>query len=427
MAAIKASILRNWAPWLCAGAAFGFIAFVVVGSAYAADKNGLAIGGDCCSDLESRIAELEATTARKSNRKVSLTIYGQVSETLQYFSAPGFTHTQVQSNANRDQDTFVGFAGQAKIGPDATAGFALEIEAGNFVNGAANPLAGGNDTNGMGTRQAFVYIKSATIGGVAIGLQNDATYGITDLTGQAQDDLASTNVAHTKLSFRPIVGSGFLAFLADPWDGVRNDSLKYVSPEWAGFSLSASWGDAINVNATGSGAAQGNIWDVAVRFNKDVGAFRTQAALGYRDGTAIQDFMAFGGLGGLAIQDVKVLSGSAGVMHMPTGVFLNGSYGNIDLSSLFSGAPNNISAWEIQGGVEEKWTALGHTTIFAEYGQDRLTGLGLGTPTVYGLGVVQGIDPAAMSLFISWQEWTQANSLVGGNISTVEAGAKVKF
>ncbi len=29
------------------------------------------LGGDCCADLEERIAELEATTARKGNRKVS--------------------------------------------------------------------------------------------------------------------------------------------------------------------------------------------------------------------------------------------------------------------------------------------------------------------------------------------------------------------
>ena len=36
------------------------------------------LGGDCCADLEERVAELEATTARKGNRKVSLTVSGQV-------------------------------------------------------------------------------------------------------------------------------------------------------------------------------------------------------------------------------------------------------------------------------------------------------------------------------------------------------------
>jgi len=47
------------------------------GSARAAD-----LGGNCCADLEERIAELEATTARKGNRKMSLTITGQVNRSV---------------------------------------------------------------------------------------------------------------------------------------------------------------------------------------------------------------------------------------------------------------------------------------------------------------------------------------------------------
>ncbi|MEM7777799.1 MAG: porin, partial [Pseudomonadota bacterium] len=43
-------------------------------SAQAAD-----LGGNCCADLEERIAELEATTARKGTRVMSLKISGSVS------------------------------------------------------------------------------------------------------------------------------------------------------------------------------------------------------------------------------------------------------------------------------------------------------------------------------------------------------------
>src|SRR4030095_17164368 len=46
---------------------------VAMPSAKAAD-----LGGECCADLEEGVAELEATTARKGNRKMSLTITGQV-------------------------------------------------------------------------------------------------------------------------------------------------------------------------------------------------------------------------------------------------------------------------------------------------------------------------------------------------------------
>ena len=37
-------------------------------------------GAGCCADLEERIAELEASVARRGNRKVSLEVHGQVSE-----------------------------------------------------------------------------------------------------------------------------------------------------------------------------------------------------------------------------------------------------------------------------------------------------------------------------------------------------------
>ena len=56
-------------------AALGLV--VGVGSVRAAD-----LGGNCCADLEERIAELEATTVRKGNRKVSLEISGQVNEAV---------------------------------------------------------------------------------------------------------------------------------------------------------------------------------------------------------------------------------------------------------------------------------------------------------------------------------------------------------
>ncbi|HWE17338.1 MAG TPA: hypothetical protein VG758_09165, partial [Hyphomicrobiaceae bacterium] len=50
-------------------------------SAQAAD-----LGGNCCADLEERVAELEATTVRKGNRRVSLTLSGQVNRSVLYWN-----------------------------------------------------------------------------------------------------------------------------------------------------------------------------------------------------------------------------------------------------------------------------------------------------------------------------------------------------
>ena len=67
--------------WLIGGgiaAAVGLGLYAYMPPAKAADK----AGGDCCADLEERVAELEATVARKGNRKVTLYITGQVSKAI---------------------------------------------------------------------------------------------------------------------------------------------------------------------------------------------------------------------------------------------------------------------------------------------------------------------------------------------------------
>ena len=62
---------------LAAAASMLLGAAIVPATARAAD-----LGGGCCGDLEERVAELEATTARKGNRVVTLQVYGAISEGL---------------------------------------------------------------------------------------------------------------------------------------------------------------------------------------------------------------------------------------------------------------------------------------------------------------------------------------------------------
>ncbi len=58
-------------------------AFVIsVALLAAAPARSADLGGNCCADLEERIAELEATTGRKGNRRVNLTITGFVAGQL---------------------------------------------------------------------------------------------------------------------------------------------------------------------------------------------------------------------------------------------------------------------------------------------------------------------------------------------------------
>ncbi len=92
------------------------------GSASAAD-----LGGNCCADLEERIAELEATTARKGNRKVSLTISGWVAEQVMYWD-DGVEQNVYVGGIGTTLASHFKFTGQATISPGWYAGYVLHVE-----------------------------------------------------------------------------------------------------------------------------------------------------------------------------------------------------------------------------------------------------------------------------------------------------------
>ena len=113
------SVFKLSSSRLALVAAFGFVAAGFTPAA-AAD-----LGGDCCADLEERIAELEATTARKGNRKVSLNISGWVNESV-FFWDDG-TERNAYVGTNSLEQTRFRFTGEAKIARDWSAGYTLEI------------------------------------------------------------------------------------------------------------------------------------------------------------------------------------------------------------------------------------------------------------------------------------------------------------
>ena len=84
------------------------------------------LGGDCCADLEDRVAELEATTVRKGNKKVSVQIYGKVNYATMFWNDGGEQNTYVVNNYN--ESTRTGIKGSAKIAGDWSAGYRLEWE-----------------------------------------------------------------------------------------------------------------------------------------------------------------------------------------------------------------------------------------------------------------------------------------------------------
>src|SRR5215510_7818806 len=115
-------LLKSTASRLAILAATGVVlGGMAVPSAKAAD-----LGGDCCADLEERVAELEATTARKGNRKMSLTVSGQVNRSIVYWNDGKRSNAAIGLD-NHNSATRFGFSGNAKISPTWSAGYSILV------------------------------------------------------------------------------------------------------------------------------------------------------------------------------------------------------------------------------------------------------------------------------------------------------------
>ena len=92
-----------------------------------------------------------------------------------------------------------------------------------------------------------------------------------------------------------------------PYDGNREEVLKYVSPAVAGFTASAAWFGNKN-----------DAWDASLRYAGEFSGIRLAGGVGYR----VEDSIVVG-------DKTKTFAGSASVMHVLSGLFLNGSYGKL--------------------------------------------------------------------------------------------------
>ena len=117
---------------------------------------------------------------------------------------------------------------------------------------------------------------------------------------------------------------------------------------------------------------------------------------------------------------------------VPTGPWAYGAYGHVEPNSVT--ALNNERAagdtYYLKAGLRERWHPLGHTVLYGEYEKfsdarpDALVDLGItsGT-TLWGLGVVQEIDAAAMSLWLSYRHLDASLGGVGcTNGAALEVG-----
>ena len=359
-------------------AMIGAAIMLLGGQSYAAD-----LGGNCCADLEERVSELEATTARKGNRKVSVEVYGQINEAVLFsdIDGDGF-RSRIIPNTN--SVSRFGFRGSAKINQDWSAGYLMEIGVGGFDLGGAN-------NRDLEVRHSALYLKSASLGTFWIGQTSTATDGLAEI------DLSRSAIASTPLSLSPFDGA-LVGVSLLPFDGSRKTTAKYVSPDIGGFSVSAAWVDE-------------ETYDAALRYAGEFQGIRLAGGIGYRRDDGPLNL----------VPETETIVGSASVMHMASGLFVSGSYGKQDLDGLSV----DLEGYAGRVGVERKLSALGATTVFVEYGELKATGFDV-KPSLWGLGLVQHIEAAAMDMYVSYRN-IDLDIQDQDRIQAVVVGARIQF
>jgi hypothetical protein len=449
---------------------------VLAGGFAATSASAADLGGNCCADLEERIAELEATTARKGNRKVSLTVSGWVGQQVMWWDDGAESNVYIH-DLGTTLGSHVKFTGEATIVPGWTAGYVLHIEAissdsltqsqGNATGPALYPqlssTGGAFGNNGSvsgwgGTQvlQSYWFIKSDQLGKVGVGRQSQASDNAAILVDGSGSLVPANWVAFDlrsmTLNFRR-GGTGAWGNTQDcageggDWgdcNGLPQDVVRYDSPSFGGFSVSASWG-------------ADDMWDVAARYAGEIHDFKVAAVAAYNEVddpnyNNLENFFSVTTAdpvtGALSTSNIGRLPSSqyfqAGlyVEHIPTGLFAMVNYGhlNVDKSdpgALTAAVGGDQETFYGKGGIRQHWNPLGHTVLYGEYLQGN-NGSELCGPTatgcnselrMWGGGIVQEVDAAAMSLWLKYRNLGYADDVNGSaeHFNEVAFGALINF
>jgi hypothetical protein len=405
------------------------------------------LSDDCCADLETRIADLKAAAAQKSDRKVSLAISGYVAQEITWWDDGGEGNIYLHG-LGPTQATHVKFNGSAHISPRWTVGYMLRVQDlddnpfGRSGSAAMNQTSA-SFNQGLNLQMSYWYADSKDLGTLSVGKLAPAAKSAAMFTDKSGTQIIDN---YTFLDGFPqfVIRSGGdlvpasltwgqLAFcysqsvpLGGDCDGLVMNAIRYDTPVLRGFSASASWGSDDD-------------WQVAARYVGEFSGFKVLVGAGYSAST--DETLAIS-VAGILTKDSRYFQVGGYAEHQATGLFAHAAYGHEDNSDteLFGGisAPDG-EHWYIKAGLRRKWTPLGATILYGDYGRyrDQLgpAALALGITSSeldsVGGGAVQEIDASSMSIWLKIHRQSADIGYAGSigqldELYTVSTGALIK-
>jgi Gram-negative porin len=410
--------------------AAALIAAATAGSALAAD-----LGGDCCGDLEERVAELEASTAKKKKSKVELTVTGVVNRAVIFWNDGGIHRASIVDPAI--DSTGISLEGGAKIGNGWKTGYKFKFDTNAVASDEFNQLGKMSEPEKFKIDRSFVYVENEKLGQVALGFNKSASRSI--------DNMEFTDSETTDAAVDDWMGGFFLRtrdgklldlpwgeFLLGKFAGKKTNIALYTSPKWNGFEFSASVGN-------------NEMRDVALRYSQEFAkTWKFKAGIGYyRTELPVPGTTE-------PVKD-QVLGGSIALLHIPTGI--NIAYNSAGLKhtdactepGVLSGkCRGNDVFHNVRGGVVREFNSLGKTSLYGEYytsktrnhlsDADTITAFAVAptatteltstTSRVWGFGVTQHIENAQMQIYAGYRHHTLDLKLEDAGGAVADKGLK---
>ncbi|MGE0024141.1 MAG: hypothetical protein AB7S70_10990 [Hyphomicrobium sp.] len=432
------------------------------------------------TEVEERLAAIEAMEARRGNRALSLSISGHINRML--IAWDDGDKTDIYEADNVSSRSRIEFEGAAKITRGLSAGYRLAVGLDDTASVDLDQTR--DDGNGLlELRHAAWWLRHNKAGSVTVGFTSPATddiilkdvggimpgaANISTMAGSfiirhadeyEQDDDAPT-AANNPLITRTTI-SDFAAGAAV--DTLRRNVVRYDAPRWTGtfgsVGLATAWGED-------------DFWDIAAEYRIDFNDWKFRFGAGY-----LNDKDEGGRLldnGDPARRDRSEYKGSASLLHIPTGLFATVAYvhrtfNGLDSSDQAVFGENTTGLVTPPGtnrpptdylftafGVRKRFSWIGDTTVYGEFARvdDAITGLreaGLDDATnsevtdsrmeMIGAAISQNIDAAAMDIYLGFRHFTfdveGAREVQGDvfpnmaetltDISIAYTGARIKF
>jgi hypothetical protein len=380
------------------------------------------------ADVEDRIAELEATEAKKGNDRVSLEISGSINRMLMAWDDGVKQDVYIVDNtAARSR---LEFNGAAKIARGWSAGYFLSL---GIDDQAANDVdqLNAHGQNQIEIRHSAWWLRSNKYGTVSVGHTSPATDDIIlkDVGGIMPGAANISTIGGALIVRRadePEQGTGALItrttlddFAAGASvDTLRRNVIRYDAPRisgrWGNVDIAAAWGED-------------DFYDFAIEHSVNYSDWKFRFGAGY-----LRDTTEHGRPD--SRRDREEYKGSASLLHLPTGLFgtvayVRREFNGFDTSDQAVFGENTVGLVTPPGtnrppidylysafGLRRAYWSIGDTSIYGEYAEvnDAITGLreaDLREITdsklrMVGAAISQDIEAAAMDVYLGFRYYT---------------------